>query len=272
MVNFFSIRKDIYKHNLSQQGDNLINVKYPYSSIKGIYYMETASIFLFLTQKIIKSPNLITFFYILTGVVGAFFIGFSPPNFIFYLGLFMVFTKGTFDWADGALARRLNKTSFLGHALDVYGASTCDAAFRVAFVFYTINYYPKYMSLFPVIVFVLLIIKFHLFSDVLYFRNKTKNHLENNKIIRNNNFQKDLENSKKFKGIDKLYYRYVSFLDERARSIDFLILILLVDKIFVYDLSLLLLILSILIILREIVMHVAGIYLTFKTYKRSSNG
>ena len=82
----------------------------------------------------------------------------------------MIFTKGTFDWADGTLARRLNKTSFLGHALDVYGANICDAAFKMAFVFYTMNYYPKYMFLFPLLAFVLLITKFNIFSDLLYYK------------------------------------------------------------------------------------------------------
>ena len=115
-MNFFSIRKDIYQHNITMQksrGENLISIRYPYSTLKSIYYVETASIFLFITQKIIKSPNFITLIYILFGVVGSFLVAISPSKTLFYIGLFMVFTKGTFDWADGVLARKLNKTSFL---------------------------------------------------------------------------------------------------------------------------------------------------------------
>lgn len=265
MVNFFSIRKEIYVHNLSQQSDSLINVKYPYSSIKSIYYMETATIFLFLTQKIIKSPNIITFFYILTGVVGAFLISFSQNNFIFYLGLFMVFTKGTFDWADGALARRLNKTSFLGHALDEYGAKICDAAFRVVFVFYTMNYYPEYMLLFPLFAFVLLITKFNTFSDLLYYKNIRDDHTIKDK--KKNNFEENLRQGKKMKKITKLYNIYTSFLDARARSTDFLVLILLIDGVSDINITFLLLILSALIILRAIVEYVATTYLAFQNYR-----
>ena len=265
MINFFSIRKDIYKHNLSLQGNNLINIKYPYSSIKGIYYMETAAIFLFLTQKIIKSPNLITFFYILTGVVGAFLISLSQPNFIFYLGLFMVFTKGTFDWADGDLARRLNKTSFLGHALDEYGANICDAAFRMAFIFYTMNYYPDYILLFPLFAFVLLITKFNMFSDLLYYKNISDDHTKQDK--KKNSFEENLRQGKKMKKITTIYNFYTSFLDARARNIDFLILILLIDGISDVDITFLLLILSALIILRAIVEYIATIYLAFQNYR-----
>ena len=265
MVNFFSIRKEIYVHNLSQQSDSLINVKYPYSSIKSIYYMETATIFLFLTQKIIKSPNIITFFYILTGVVGAFLISFSQNNFIFYLGLFMVFTKGTFDWADGALARRLNKTSFLGHALDEYGANICDAAFRVAFVFYTMNYYPEYILLFPLFAFILLITKFNTFSDLLYYKNFRNDHTLQDR--KENNFEEDLRQGKKMKKIKKLYNIYTSFLDARARSTDFLILILLINRMPDIDTNFLLLVLSSLIILRAIVEYIATTYLAFQNYR-----
>lgn len=264
MANFFSIRKDIYKYNLSVQGDNLINIKYPYSSIKGIYYMETASIFLFLTQKIIKSANFVTVLYILTGVFGAFLVILSPHNCFFYLGLFMIFTKGTFDWADGALARRLNKTSFLGHALDVYGANICDAAFQMAFIFYTMNYYPEYMFLFPLFAFVLLITKFNTFSDVLYYKKIRDDLTIHDK--KKNNFEKNLRQGKKMKQITKLYDIYTSFLDARARSTDFLILILLIDGISDVDITFLLLIFSALIILRAFVRHIATTYLAFQNY------
>ena len=69
------------------------------------------------------------------------------------------------------------------------------------------------------------------------------------------------------KRITKLYYIYTSFLDARARSTDFLILILLIDKISDVDITFLLLILSALTILRAIVEYVATSYLTFQNYR-----
>ena len=269
-MKFFSIRKNIYKHNLSEaknRGENLIDMKHPYTSIKSIYYIETASLFLFLTQKVIKSPNFITLLYILCGVMGAFFIVLNPHNLIFYLGLFMVFTKGTFDWADGPLARRLNKTSFLGHALDVYGANVGDAAFRIAFVFYALTNYPEYMFLFPLFSFAILIPRFNVFSDFLYLQKIEKDYSDSNKKKIISKFKEGLRQKKKMNKILKLYNIYISFLDERARGVDFLLLILLFDKISDKDITFLILILSILIILRASVKYFATTYLAYKTYK-----
>mgnify|MGYP001191284105 CR=1 FL=1 len=268
-MNFFSIRKDIYQHNITMQksrGENLISLRYPYSTLKSIYYVETASIFLFTTQKIIKSPNFITLIYILFGVVGSFLVAISPSKTLFYIGLFMVFTKGTFDWADGVLARKLNKTSFLGHALDVYGANICDAAFRLAFVFYTLKYYPDYMFLLPLFSFFLLITRFNIFSDFLFLK-QIQNSSDNiqKKII--NNYEKDFSQEKKLIYIIKLYKIYISFLDERARGIDLLLLVLLFDALSDENISYLLLILSFLIILRSLIKYFVTSYLAFKNYK-----
>ena len=264
MEQYKKIRKKIYSVQF-ERWKNILNINSPYSLIKAIYYIETASLFLFITQKIIKSPNFVTVLYILTGVFGAFLVIFSPHNCFFYLGLFMIFTKGTFDWADGALARRLNKTSFLGHALDVYGAHICDAAFKMAFVFYSMNYYPEYILLFSLFAFVLLITKFNTFSDLLYYKNIRDDHTIHDK--KKNNFEEDLRQGKKMKKITKLYNIYTSFLDARARSTDFLILILLIDGISDIDITFLLLILSALIILRAIVEYVATTYLAFQNYR-----
>jgi len=66
--------------------------------------------------------------------------------------------------------------------------------------------------------------------------------------------------------LKKWYFMYTSFLDSRSRSVDSLLLLLLVDFTFSYDLSILLLALSALIISRAIVMYIAGVYFAFKVY------
>ena len=67
--------------------------------------------------------------------------------------------------------------------------------------------------------------------------------------------------------IVKLYNIYISFLDERARGVDLLLLILLFDAIANIDITFLLLILSLLIVLRASVKYFATTYLAYKTYK-----
>lgn len=260
-----SIRKTMYEVQFTRW-KNLLNIKSPYSLLKSIYYIETASLFLFLTQKIIKSPNFITFLYILTGLLGSFLINISS-EFWFYIGVFLIFTKGTFDWADGPLARRLNKSSFLGYALDTYGAHVIDVFFRVSFVFYTLSYYPKLLFLMPLISFIIFVTKFNIYSGFLYYK-KTDDTSKNIKIKYNEIDDRNIKFKDENKGLKNLYYNYISLLDARARSIDFLLVILIFDKFIEFNISILLLILSTLIVLRSIVILCGGFYLAFKEFNK----
>ena len=231
--------------------------------------METAALFLFSTQKIIKSPNFITFLYALTGVVGSFLL-LSSQEALFYIGIFMVFTKGTFDWADGPLARRLNKASFLGHAFDTYGAHVSDTAFRVAFIYYTLGYFSGLMFLFPILAFILMVTDFKLYSDCQYLNTEkeiTKKQITNSAFNLGDKVKK-IKNS----NLKKWFSRYISFLDPRSRSVDSLLLILLIESISSYDMSMLLLTLSVLIILRAIIIYVAGVYYAFYVYREDVDG
>lgn len=265
MVNLNSIRKTMYDVQFTRW-KHLLNIKSPYSLLKSFYYIESASLFLFLSQKIIKSPNFITFLYILTGLSGAFLINVTD-EFWFYIGVFLIFTKGTFDWADGPLARRLNKTSFLGYALDTYGAHVIDAFFRVSFLFYTLTYYPKLLFLIPLISFIILITKFNIYSGFLYhskLNSTSKNIKKKENLINDRNIEYKEEN----KGLRNLYYNYVAFLDARARSIDFLLAILIFDRITDHNFSILLLVLSMLIVLRSLVILFGGFYLAFNEFNK----
>jgi len=263
MERYKDIRKTMYQTQFGRWAD-LINLKAPYTFIKSLYYMETASLFLFLTQKIIKSPNLITLLYMVTGVIGAFLINSSQVTLV-YIGIFMIFTKGTFDWADGPLARRLNKTSFIGHALDSYGAYISDIAFRISFVYFTLSYFPKFMFLFPAVSLILLATDFRIFANSLYIGTN----LNNEATVRSTEFEEKLRDKKNLAGISKWYFLYESFLDARSRNIDFLLLILLFDVAFGYNFQILLLVLSALILLRSTVKFVASVYFVFNTYKEN---
>ena len=105
----------------------------------------------------------------------------------------------------------------------------------MAFIFYTINYYPEYMLLFPLFAFVLLITKFNTFSDLLYYKNISDDHTLKDK--KKNTFEEKVRQGKLMKKVTKLYNIYTSLLDERARGTDFLILILLIDGISNIDIT-----------------------------------
>jgi len=257
-TSFLKIRNELYEVQFTRW-KHLLNFRSPYSLLKAIYYIETASFFLFTTQRIIKSPNLVTFFYILSGLLGAVLIHSSDSD-LFLIGLFLVFTKGTFDWADGPLARRLNKTSFIGHALDVYGAYLNDLAFRVSFIFFTIKYFPDLSFLLPIFLFIVVTGKFSQHADILFSQK------EESQSEKNNSFIQEVENPIQSKGLIKWYFIYEAFLDSRARSIDFLLLMLLLNYLFESYMPILLLVLSLLIVLRSIISHIASLYYVFNVY------
>jgi hypothetical protein len=267
MEKYQEIRSEMYRVQLKRWAD-LINIRSPYTYIKSIYYMETASFFLFITQSFIRSPNFVTFLYALTGVTGALLINLNQI-FLFYIGIFMVFTKGTFDWADGPLARRLNKTSFLGHALDCYGAYICDISLRVSFIYYVIKNNSELIGFFPLLAFILMAPDIRQFTDVQYLKKITRiNSSEVSKglMSRNSSFELKLhETSGRDGKLKEWYFRYTAFLDGRARSIDFLLLVLIVDSIYGVNSSVLLL-LTFLILLRSFFIYCAGVYFINKVY------
>ena len=261
MSSFQSIRNEIYKSSFKEFYNYSNIIKSPYSCLKAIYYIETASIFLFISQNIIKSPNLVTFLYIFFGVLGAFLLN-SQEIIYFYIGIFMIFSKGTFDWADGPLARRLNKTTFIGKALDIYGAELCDIAFRISFIFYSLKNFPELDFIILPILFFIMIVKFNVFSGYLFYKETSNNTLNKNK-----KFIVNSENLISKSPMNKFYYLFISFLDARARSIDLLLLILILDNTLKFNLNFLLLIITFFIVLRSIVMNLAGLYISFKAFK-----
>jgi hypothetical protein len=270
-MEYRSTRKILYERNLREHG-NLINKKNPYTYLKSIFYMEIAVGFLFLTQKIIKNPNTITLMYIFSGLIGAILL--NSTDVVKFIGIWLIFSKGVFDWADGTLAKYNNKKSFLGHVLAVYGGILSDVAFRAAFIYYTLSHYQlDLLFLFPVFMFILMMTDFRLYSDFQYLKKITDvGELKQDCHIRNNEFEQSVRIQDDSSNLKKWYFRYISFLDSRARSIDSLLLVLLIDFTYNYDLSMLLLTLSLLIILRAIIMYIAGVYFSFKVYDEGGNG
>lgn len=262
MISYDSIRRQIYNEQVPRWSLPRA-VRSPYTYFKTIYYIESAAAFLFFTQGVVKRPNFITLLYILTGVFGAFFILVDDVIY-FMVGVFMVFTKGTFDWADGPLARRIGRTSLLGHVLDVYGAYITDVAFRLAFVYYTLLAYPTALGWFPIIAFILMVTKLNFFADIIVSQVAPAN--EPSKLADRQLSLRSEDNSKRLK---IWYFRFESFLDARARSVDSLLLLLLLNYIYDNRFSLLLLVVSGLILFRAVVLHFAATFYSFQLFKRN---
>lgn len=108
---------------------------------KSQLYMECASHFIHRFQKV--HPNLVTFFYIFLGVLGAGLLC-VPNKLIVFIGLFVLYFKGIPDWADGQIARMQNKTSKFGGKLDTYSGYIVTVCFYIGlsvYMSYHINLY-----------------------------------------------------------------------------------------------------------------------------------
>ena len=128
-----------------------------------------------MTQRVVTSPNFVTFLYIATGVGGAVLFH-SNNSLLVYIGLFLIFSRTVFDAWDGRLARLLNKTSVKGAILDPYAGYLCDNAFRTSIIFYAINQNPEYYILFPIAVFIVLFPNIRLVAHASF--GETNNRME----------------------------------------------------------------------------------------------
>ena len=79
------------------------------------------------TKKLINlllkiKPNQVTLVYAISGLIGGVLLSLNNDKLII-IACLIFFFKGTFDWADGLLARIKNKTSSFGHILDAWGSN-----------------------------------------------------------------------------------------------------------------------------------------------------
>ena len=111
-MKFQIIRKNNYRDRIksAKKFNPPIDIKNwssnPYTFLKSIYYIETSSLIVYLSQFIKITPNQLTAIYIIMGFFAGLLL--SLNNEILNItALILFFTRGTFDWSDGVLARIL---------------------------------------------------------------------------------------------------------------------------------------------------------------------
>ena len=195
----------------------------PYSYLKARYYMYFASILVYFIQDTTIHPNTITKIYVFMGFVSALFLSIPSPV-ANYFGIFLIFSKGILDWADGYFARIKNMTSLTGHILDVYGARINSLTFIIALGIYQYFYFG-YNELFLASLFV---------YPFCYVTLLTK--FSNQYILDSipsdsyaNEFIYDHGSSSIQKTYPKIYSFFVLFLDDRSRTVDFVLLLIVIE-------------------------------------------
>jgi len=206
----------------------------PYTFLKARFYMEASAWFVLFLLKTKIKPNTITIIYGLVGILGCALLS-IPSNITHIIAILIFFTKGILDWSDGHLARVRGQTSITGHVLDVYGAVLNDLGFQIGLGFYvafkTAN--PVFFYLIPLIPF-FYATRLKSFSQTILFEEISKKGFVTNEVQRDADIVTSgdaYDNAKaSILGKYKKYSKYFSsFLDARARSVDFICLLILIE-------------------------------------------
>lgn len=206
----------------------------PYTFLKAKFDMEAAALLVYFLLKTKIKPNTVTMFYGLAGIVGGILLA-IPSNVTHIIAVFIFFTKSILDLSDGHLARVTNQTSITGHILDVHGAVLNYLGLQIGLGFYvafkTAN--PVFYYLVPLIPF-FYAVKLKPFTRAMLFEEISKKGFINNGIKTADGRPASDEIYAKAKagilGKYNRYSRYFSnFLDARARSVDFICLLILIE-------------------------------------------
>jgi hypothetical protein len=210
----------------------------PYTFLKWRFYLETSSLLLYFLVRTNIKPNHITLFYSFLGILTLFLLGLPSENKIFlYTGLFIAFTKTTIDACDGYIARLKNQKSTSGFVLDPYGAYINTIGFQSGIGFYLAYTYENNVFLYLafLIAFCYAIsFKTYAYSYILneIIENKHVIHSRHpstrEEQLTNNSFISKLKKS----NLKKIYNLLNNTFDDRARSVDLIILLFLIEIIF----------------------------------------
>ena len=238
--NFNQIRAENYRYHsstlmLSKFSLDPNNWKnQPYTFLKSRFYIEASSAIIYLFLRIGVSANTTTILYLLFGFLGCLIIAFGSSP-LLYLGLLLVFVKSVFDWADGPIARWEQQESLKGHILDLYGARFNSLCFVSSLGLYS------YQSTDDIFFLYLLIgygfacsnLMTYYASDQLLrslLKQKVRCHAsEDNEDLKISSGLAHLPISK-VSGLIRKFTFLQYILDDRARSVDFLLLIIIFEQ------------------------------------------
>jgi hypothetical protein len=204
----------------------------PYTYLKARYYMYGSILLVYVLLRTRITPNAVTIAYGLSGIVGGVFLA-IPNIYCIYIGAFIFFNKSILDWSDGHLARIKYHPSLTGHILDEYGARINSISFTIGLGFFVFNQ----LSDFFIIYMIVLISFFHgekftsFGSNVIL--NDLQNLMKNSERVEINSDNKKEQNVSNDYAIKPKYPNFVkkiaTIFDDRARSVDFILLIVISD-------------------------------------------
>jgi len=231
----------------------------PYSFLKAPFYMETSALLVWLLLKTKIKPNTVTIYYGLAGIVTGILLS-IPNNYTIFAALIIAFTKGILDWSDGHLARITGQTSLTGHILDIYGAHLNSLGLQIGLGLYVavnsgtlVFYYLVPLLLFFRIANLYVFTQTIMFDEIAhrYDPSSLSNIIESNKKLLD-----DIPNSR-----SNIYFKikklFLGFLDDRARSVDFICLIILLELLYSFNI---IWVIFLLILIKHFIIFIISLY------------
>jgi len=199
----------------------------PYTFIKSRYYMYCSVVLVYVLLKTRIKPNAVTIAYVLCGIATAILL--AIPNITCNLAAVVIaFNKGILDWSDGHLARIKYSPSVTGHILDEYGAVINSIGLTVGLGFFSMHQSGYNGLIYAISVAPIL----QGMTYKSFAKNVIIDNRHNYKLKTVSDYEKttDLDRSGVgSKGLGNLLINLNCILDDRARSVDFVLLIILCD-------------------------------------------
>jgi len=206
----------------------------PYTWFKARFYMEASAVLVYFLLKTKIKPNTLSIVYCLLGLTGGILLA-IPVSQVTLIAVFIFFSKGILDWSDGHLARIRKQTSLTGAILDPYGSLLGTLAFRTGLGFYVAQ--KSGMSIFC---YLAALIPFFYAAELhpyafyaLFIEHltpkKIKEYRKNNMLGIEDEFGKEKTDRILSKKFFAAYAFLKSFLDDRARTVDFVCFLILLE-------------------------------------------
>ena len=265
-MNYSKIRKQNYKVQRERHWDMNIDIedwlRSPYTAFKAKFHIEFSCLIVYFLQYTPIKPNWISLLFTASGIVGAIFLG-SGNNNLIIAGLIIFFSKVILDSCDGLLARTKKETSVLGNLLDDWAGLVNSLSFLVGLGLYL---YQATQEIHFMYFIILIITLRHLDLKDYAYHQLMYTFYKDNKL-----FKKLKNKNKKIKIIKKsgkvpsililLKNFFQNFLDDRARTVDSIALIILIEL--TYDKIILTNFIYYFIIFKLIVIFLGGFYLVY---------
>jgi len=260
-INYKEIRDYQYSSQINinkSLGININDFKFSfYTFLKSRFYIEASVFLIFLSIKLNLKPNFLTSIYFVLGIIGGVFLSISyQSDYFLIIGVLIFFSKGIFDWSDGGLARITKRTSDFGIFFDSWSGKMGYISFVSGFSFYLFNFSNYYG--FNSLIFIIFLIIF------LICKSMEVNFINNENFI-NKNYKKKFKKLNRLDKLKKKFNLLKNLFDDRARSIDLICLLMIINL--KYNVFLVLSIIFCFIVLKSII---SLIYKLLKTINANS--